>query len=161
MKQFLFLSFSSLLLLTGTGCSKPMQPQYLGYENFRIEKIGFYDNVIGANLKFYNPNAYALKLKKADLDISFNGHYVGHSIMDSQITLNGHDTSYIPVRLQASAKDVLVNAARLLVSPSVRVKIEGNAAVGRGRFFKTVPVNYEGMQRIQLLEKILGRKANR
>lgn len=160
MKQLLFLSLSPFILMIGIGCSKPMQPQYLGYENFRVEKVGFYNNIIGASLKFYNPNRYALKLKKADLDISFNDHYLGHSIVDSQITLDGRDTSYIPVRLQASAKDVLVNAARLLVSPSVRVKIEGNATVGRGSFYKTVPVNYEGMQRIQLLEKILGHKDN-
>ena len=161
MKRFLSLSVGAFFIVTGAGCAKPIQPQYLGYENFRIEKIGIYNNVIGANLKFYNPNRYALKLKKADLDISFNDHYVGHTVVDSQLTLKGRDTSFVPIRLQASAKDVLVNAARLLISPSVRVKIEGKATVGRGSFFKTFPVNYEGMQRIQLLEKILGGKDNR
>lgn len=151
-KKKLFFCCTEVLCMS-VSCSKPIQPQYLGYEKFRLEKLGINNNIIAANLKFYNPNAYALKLKKADLDVSFNDYYVGHSYVDTLITLIPRDTSYISIHLQASAKDVLLTTAKLIINPNVKVKIDGTARVGRGSFFINVPVNYEGMQRIQLLGK--------
>jgi hypothetical protein len=37
-----------------------------------------------------------------------------------------------------------------MINPNVKVKIAGSAKVGRSGFFITVPVNYEGNQRIEL-----------
>ena len=45
------------------GCSKPIQPTYLGYQNLRLGKVGTKSNVLMSDIKFYNPNKYALNVK--------------------------------------------------------------------------------------------------
>lgn len=147
--KFLILLLCVVLL---AACSKPKPPQYLGYSNVRLEKAGIAANVVAADIKFYNPNPYALKLKQADLDVYVNSRMVGKSIIDSLITLPGRDSSYVPLRMQAAAKDLLGVMAQLALNPNVRLRVKGTARVGRGSVFINLPVDYEGTQRIELLE---------
>ena len=141
--------FCVLLL---AACGKPKPPQYLGYNNVRLEKAGLASNIVAADIKFYNPNPYALKLKEADLDVYVNGKLIGKSRTDSLITLPGRDSSAVPLRMQAAAKDLLGIMAQLVLDPNVRLRVKGTARVGRGGVFINLPVDYEGTQRIDLLE---------
>lgn len=153
MDRFLFQTAATLILFFVSSCSKPVAPEYAGYENFRLEKAGFSNNVLAMDIKLYNPNNYNLQLKSASMDVHFNDRFLGHSALDTLITLTAKDTTSFPLRMNASAKDILRNTADLLLNPNVKVKITGSARAGRGGFFINVPINYEGMQRIELLGK--------
>lgn len=142
----LMLLFFVLLL---AGCKKPVSPTFIGYENFRVEKVGVQNTVLATDVKLYNPNAYALQLKSADIDVYLNNDFLGHSALDSLITLPARDTAYVPLRLTASARDLLSNSLKLMLNPEVRVRISGSAKAGRSGFFINVPIDYEGTQRIQ------------
>lgn len=152
MKPGYFLHLLCVVMLGLASCSKPQAPQYLGYQNFRMERLGLSNTVLSTNVKLYNPNRYPLQLKSASLDVYFNDAFLGHSSFDSLLTLPAQDTAYVPLRLQAAAKDLLAQSAKLLLNPDVRVKISGNAKAGRSGFFVNVPINYEGVQRIDLLK---------
>jgi LEA14-like dessication related protein len=132
-------------------CGKPQAPEYAGYENFRLEKAGLSGNILAADVKLFNPNNYNLQLKSASMDVYFNDRFLGHSSLDTLIILTAKDTTSFPLRMQASVKDLLKNAASLLLNPNVKLRITGSAKAGRGGFFINVPVNYEGMQKIELL----------
>lgn len=140
----------AIFLIGVLSCSKPLSPTYLGYEPFRVEKVGFSNNVIATQVKLYNPNNYPLKVKSASVELFINNNFLGRSTIDSLIELPAKDTTYVPLRLQASAKDLLGNAAKILLNPNVKVKITGSAKAGRGSFFVNVPIDYEGMQKIEL-----------
>lgn len=137
-------------LFTLSSCSKPKGPSYLGYEDFRVEKVGVKNTVLSTRVKLYNPNGYALKLRSASIDVYLNDNYLGHSSIDSLITLPAKDTSFVPLQLTASAKDLLSNTVKIFLNPDVKVRITGAAKAGRGSLFINVPINYEGVQRIQL-----------
>jgi LEA14-like dessication related protein len=143
-----------LLVYAMSSCSKPQPPQYVGYENFRLEKASLSNSILATDVKLYNPNRYNLQLKSASMDVYFNDRFLGHSTLDSLIILPAKDTAKFPIRMQASAKDILSNSARLLLNPEVKIRISGNAKAGRGGIFINVPINYEGMQRIDLTELI-------
>ncbi len=151
MKPLKLASVATVIMFLISSCSKPVSPKYLGYQNLRMEKMGFTNNVIAIDVKLFNPNRYPLQLKSASLDMYINNAFLGHSALDSLIVLPAQDTSYIPLRLEASAKDILSNTAKILLNPNVKVKINGSAKAGRGGFFINVPIDYEGMQRIDLL----------
>ena len=127
-----------------------MQPKYFGYQNFRFEKMGLKNNILAADVKLYNPNRYPLQLKSASMDVYMNNSYLGHSSLDSLIILPAKDTSYVPLRLEASTKDILSHSFKIFMNPDVKIKITGNAKAGRGGFFINVPIDYEGMQRIDI-----------
>ena len=135
-----------------SSCSKPLAPKYLGYQNFRLAKASFGDNILATDVRLYNPNNYPLQLKSASMDVYFNNSYLGHSSLDTLITLPGKDTTSIPLQLQAKAKDVLSNALRVFLNPDVKIKITGTAKAGRGGIFLNIPIDYEGTQRIELAD---------
>lgn len=139
-----------ILAYTLSSCSKPQPPQYVGYDNFRLEKASINNSVLATDVKLYNPNGYNLQLKSADIDVYFNDKFLGRSTLDSLITLTGKDTTKFPLRMIASAKDILANGAKLLMNPEVKIRLTGNAKAGRSGIFVNVPINYEGMQRVDL-----------
>lgn len=132
-----------------SACSKPITPVYIGYENFQMEKVGLKNTVLSTRVKLYNPNNYPLQVKSASIDVYLNDDFLGHSSVDSLIVLPAKDTSAIPLRLMASAKDLLSNSVKVLLNPDVKIKISGSAKAGRGGFFINVPIDYEGIQRIE------------
>lgn len=143
-----------LVVYALSSCGKPQPPQYVGYQNFRVEKASLSGSILATDIKLYNPNSYNLQLKSANLDVYFNDKYLGHSALDSLIVLPAKDTTTFPLRMQASAKDIVSNGAKLLLNPTVKIRIAGNAKAGRSGVFINVPINYEGVQRIDLTELI-------
>ena len=147
MKQyFIFIAF----VLFFSSCSKPLSPTYLGYEDFHVDQVGLNNTILSTRAKLYNPNRYPLQLKSATIDVYINDQYLGHSSLDSLVILPGKDTSFVPLRLTASAKDLLANSFRILLNPEVKVTIKGSARAGRSGLFINVPIDYEGKQRIEL-----------
>lgn len=144
------LGYFSILLFFTIGCSKPIQPTYLGYQNLRFGKSGTKNNVIMTDIKFYNPNKYALNVKEAEMDVYFNDRFLGHTSMSNVVSLPPLDTTFVPFTIQASVADILANTAQIFLNPNVRVKVQGNAKAGRGGFFVNIPINFQGTQRIQL-----------
>lgn len=140
----------SFILFFAIGCSKPMQPTYLGYQNLRLGRVGAKNNVVMSDIKFYNPNKYALNVKQAEMDVYFNDRLLGHTSMNNTVSLPPMDTTLVPFTVEASATDLLANTAQIFLNPNVRVRIQGNAKAGRGGFFVNIPINYQGTQRIQL-----------
>ena len=132
------------------GCSKPIQPTYLGYQNLRLGKLGGKSNIIMSDIKFYNPNKYALSVKQADMDVYFNDRFLGHTSMNNMVNLPPLDTTLVPFTVEVSATDLLLNTAQIFLNPNVRVKIQGSAKAGRGGIYVNIPINYQGTQRIQL-----------
>jgi LEA14-like dessication related protein len=147
MKPVFVLTFFLFLL---SACSKPESPTYIGYEDFRVEQVGLKNTILSTRAKLYNPNKYPLQLKSASIDVYINDDYLGHSALDTLIVLPGKDTSYVPLRLTASAKDLLSSSFKIMLNPEVKITIKGSARAGRSGFFINVPIDYEGRQRIEL-----------
>lgn len=142
-----------VLLLLFSSCSKPKEPEYIGFENLHIQKAGLSESVVNADVKCFNPNSFDIKLKKAELDVFVNDKFVGHSTLDTLINIPAKDTFYVPVSLKLNLGDLFKNAVQLLLNPEVRLKVEGKAKVGRSGIYKNFPVSYEGKQRIDELLK--------
>ena len=147
---FLVLLFCLPILI---GCSRPKEPQYLDVQNLRILKAGLSESVIGAELKYYNPNNFRLQLKEADLDVYINDKFVGHSSLDTLLQIPARDTFYVPLSLKLKLTDLFRNAAQLFLNPEIRLKLLGKARVGKGAIFMNIPINYEGIQRVDLILK--------
>ncbi len=148
--KVMIFGYFSIILFFAVGCSKPIQPTYLGYQNLRLGRVGAKNNVVMSDIKFYNPNKYALNVKQAEMDVYFNDRLLGHTSMNNMVSLPPMDTTLVPFTVEASAMDLLANTAQIFLNPNVRVRIQGNAKAGRGGFFVNIPINYSGTQRIQL-----------
>lgn len=134
-------------------CGKPKQPDYIDFQHLRLAKAGLDQSRITFDLRYYNPNNFGVQLKEAQVDVFFNDKFIGHSVLDTVISVPKKDTFLIPVYMDVKLKNLVSNAAQLLLNPDVMVRLDGNARVSKGGISMNVPIKYEGKQRIDLFAR--------
>jgi LEA14-like dessication related protein len=136
-------------------CAKPLEPEYRGLESLQINKIGIGESIVSANLKFYNPNTFALQMKHADVNVLLNDKQAAHCIIDSTINIPKQDSFYVPVSFNISLGSIFNNALQFLLNGKAKVNAEGFVRLKRSGIGFNVPVHYEGYQSLDsLLQQI-------
>jgi LEA14-like dessication related protein len=134
-------------------CKKPKEPDYIDFQHLRLAKAGLDQSRITFDLRYYNPNNFGVQLKSAQVDVFFNDKFVGHSVLDTVIHIPKKDTFFIPVYMDVKLKNLVSNAAQLLLNPDVMVKLNGNARISKGGISMNIPITYQGKQRIDLFAR--------
>ncbi|KIC90136.1 hypothetical protein HY58_12300 [Flavihumibacter sp. ZG627] len=147
--KWLKLIMLALPILVMVGCRQPQIPEYQAFENFRINSMGLKESVVSADLKYYNPNDFALQLKGADLGVTLNDKAVGRSVLDTLIIIPRKDTFLLPVKMKVDMKQLFNNALALLMNSEIDVKVNGTVKLGKSGVFFNMPVNYSGKQQVQ------------
>lgn len=124
-------------------CSAPKDLEYINYQNFSIQQLGFNNSAVSLNLQYYNPNNFGMQLKNTDLDIFINGNLLGHSSSDSLIHIPRRDTFYVPVKFNVNMQTFFKNALNTLFGKEILVRLTGRIRVGKANIFKSFPVDYE------------------
>jgi LEA14-like dessication related protein len=135
-------------------CQKPMLPEYLGFSNPQFDKTNLQNSQISANLKFYNPNGFGLKLKRVDMDISLNDKLANHYLLDSTIIIPKRDTFFIPLSIRLDLKNLLSNALQVFISRQVKITLDGKIKLKRGILPATRHFHYEVNQPLDSLIKL-------
>lgn len=144
-----------LLLVTSigisTGCKKPQSLRYVDFQNFRVSELTKGKSDLSADLKFFNPNPYQLKLKWAEMNFYVNDQYFGRSVLDTLMVIPKADTFLIPVAIkEVELKKVLLNGLGALLTKEYAIKLDGEAKIGKAGIYFTFPLHYEGKQRLDL-----------
>ena len=144
------LVFASCCLFLLQGCSRPVAPEYRSIENFRVNTLGIGESAISADLKYYNPNNFALQLKYGETDVYLNNRFLGKTILDTLTVIPARDSFLIPVSMKVDMKQVYSNALDILLSNEVTIKLDGFAKMGKSGIFFNLPIKYEGKQKIDI-----------
>ncbi len=142
------ITLAALLFLAS--CSRPLAPEYGGIENFRVNTLGVGESAISADLKYYNPNNFALKLKYGETDVYLNNRFLGKTVLDTLTVIPARDSFFIPVSMKVDMKQVYSNALSILLSNQVQIKLNGYAKMGKGGIYFNLPINYEGTQKLDI-----------
>ena len=139
-----------IAMCIATSCKKPEGLKYLGVENFKLHSINLEQSVVSADLIYYNPNNFRMKLKSAEMDVTVNDNFLGHSTLDTLMTIPKKDTFLIPVHLQVKMKALITNSLDALLSNEFDVSLKGTARIGKGGIFFNFPFTYRGKQTIKI-----------
>ena len=139
----------ALGILGMSGCAKPKDFDYLGFQNVKVLKWGLQETLVGMDVQFYNPNS-ALQLKRAEVDVSINSKYIGRTVIDSLIQIPKKDTFIIPMTMKMETLNAVSGIIQSISDTSVLVKLDGKATVGRSGVFFNYPIKYEGNKKIKL-----------
>ena len=133
------------------GCSKPQPLHYLDFQNFHITEVVKGRSDISAELKFYNPNSYKLRLKHADMSFYVNDQYFGRSVLDTMMVIPRADTFLIPVSMkEVQLQKVLLNGLGALITNEFAVRLDGSAKIGKAGVYFNFPIHYTGKQKLNL-----------
>ncbi len=142
-----------MVVFSMVGCKQPEAPEYLGLQNIQIAKADAQQSILSADVKFFNPNAYPMQLKKAEMDVYINDKLANHYLMDSTIYIPAKDSFWVPVTIQLDLKNILGNAVQSLLNDQIKIKLEGHARIKKGGFGFRVPVHYEETEKLSSLMK--------
>ena len=125
-----------------------MAPEYQGFQNLQVGKLDMKQSLVSANLKFYNPNNFDVKLKKAEMDVFINDKQANHYVIDSTIFISRRDTFYIPISLQLDIGNLFSNALQSLINNQVHIRLEGYVKLKKGIVGYKAPLHYEITQKL-------------
>lgn len=145
----LFILLASLSL----SCTSLKEPEFLGVENIRLDRLSRDGSVLHLEIRFYNPNKAKLKLKEAEGKAWLDNDYLGEFRLDSLIRISPLSEFKVPVSLQTKTGSLLQNTLSLLLKRDVTVKLEGTVKAGKGMLTVTYPVRYEGKQELEKMLK--------
>jgi LEA14-like dessication related protein len=156
MKQFKY-GFLFLMILL-SACSEPQSFVFKGLQDIQLEKLTMGKNKIRANIKYYNPNAFSLVLKQIDCKVLMNNGQFTQLKLDTNFTIPPNKDFLIPAQLEFQMSDLVKNSMELLLNKPVKLNIKGNATLSKGIFTKTVPIEYETTQKLNLGAALSGMK---
>lgn len=141
----------ALLPLILAGCAKPSGFDYLGVKNVKVVQFGLKESTVALDVEYYNPNKFPVTMKRANVDVYVNNNYFGKTTLDSTIKIPKRDTFFLPVILKVDMNTTVMQLIQALGQgeQEVKVKMDGNARIGRGGIFINYPIKYEGMQKLK------------
>ncbi len=137
------------LIIFLASCARPKALQYTGVDRVFIGSVSTQGLQLGLDLKLYNPNAYSMTFKDADLKAYINSRPAGTAKMLSAMEVPALDTFMLPVAISLDINNILGNAVDLITQREVAIKLEGTVRAGKGGFVVPVRVQYEGRQKIK------------
>jgi LEA14-like dessication related protein len=156
MKQFNYGLLFIILLFTA--CSEPQSFEFKGLQDIQLEKLTMGKNKIRANIKYHNPNAFSLVLKQINCNVLLNNGKFTQLKLDTNFIIPANKDFIIPAQLEFQMSDLINNSMELLLNKPVKLNIKGNATLSKGFFTKTVPIEYETTQKLNLGAALSGMK---
>ena len=156
MKQFKYGILFLMIFLSA--CSEPQSFEFKGLQDIQLDKLTMGKNKIRANVKYYNPNAFSLVLKQIDCKVLLNNGNFTVLKLDTNFTIPAKKEFLIPAQLEFQMSDLVKNSMELLLNKPVKLNIKGNATLSKGIFTKTVPIEYETTQKLNLGAALSGMK---
>mgnify|MGYP001389454414 CR=1 FL=1 len=142
-----------LLASFALSCTSLKEPEFLGVENIRLERLSRNGSALHLDIRFYNPNKAKLKLKEASGKAWLDNDYLGEFRLDSLVRIYPKSEFSVPFSLQTKTGSLLQNTLSLLLKKEVTIKLDGMVKAGKGMLFINYPVKYEGKQELEKMLK--------
>lgn len=156
MKQFKY-GFLFLMIFI-SACSEPQSFEFKGLQDIQLDKLTMGKNKIRANVKYYNPNPFSLVLKQIDCKVLLNNGNFTVLKLDTNFIIPANKEFLISAQFEFQMSDLVKNSMELLLNKPVKLNIKGNATLSKGIFTKTVPIEYETTQKLNLGAALSGMK---
>ena len=153
MKPIIYLFLASILFLTA--CAAPKNLEFKGIESLKIEKASFGKNIFIASFAYHNPNNFKLVLNKLDCSIYMNDQFFTKYTIDSNYTIPANANFSLPAKMEVDLSLLLKNSVDILFNKPMKIGIKGSATISKGMFTKTVPIEFETSQKLNLREAIM------
>jgi len=136
---------SALLLVTIllTSCANFRDVTFHGVRNVELRKMNGNDIALTIEAEVENPNNYRIKLKDPDVDLWYNGQFVGKAVLDSTVILDKRSTRIYPVYISADTQGklgpILLGGLGSLLSGQAELRASGTVKGQVGIISKRFP----------------------
>jgi LEA14-like dessication related protein len=153
MKSSIYLLFAVILFFTA--CSEPSPLVFKGVQSIKIEKASLGKNRFQADFAYQNPNHFGLVLNKLNCEVFINDQLFTQYNLDSNFAIPANAQFILPAQMEIELSSLLKNSVDILFNNPMKIGIKGNATISKGIFTKTIPINFETNQKLNLREFIM------
>ena len=143
------------IVLFFSACTEPSPLVFKGLQSIKIEKASFGKNSFKAEFAYQNPNRFGLVLNKLDCNVFINDQLFTQYKLDTNFTIPANAEFVLPATIEIELSSLLKNSVDILFNKPMKIGIKGNATISKGMFTKTIPINFETSQKLNLGEAIL------
>ncbi len=156
MKSILTLLSAFVLIFSACTNSKDVrQPEYRDMGDVRIIETGVLKTTVGANMIYYNPNNFSIKLSSARGDVYVDNAYFGSFVLNQEVEVKKNSEFVLPVAIKIDNIGAIKNHTDIYKKKEALVRIEGTALVKRSGFAKEIPIRYEQKQDLARLRALV------
>lgn len=158
MKFTATLLVASVLIFSACSSVKNVsQPEFRDIGDVTLIETGLLKTTVGANMIYYNPNNFGIKLSSARGDVYLDNMYFGTFDLAEQVQVKKHAEFVLPVMLKIDNISALKNNVDIFKKKEALVRIEGHALVNKAGFSKDIPIRFEQVQNLDRLRAIVSR----
>ena len=151
---YLFFLACVLLMIS---CSQPQPFVFKGLKSIKIEKASLGKNVFKAEFIYENPNSFSLALNKLDADIFINDEKFTHYHLDTVFNIPANAAFDLPAIMEFDLTSLLKNSIDLIFNKPMKISVKGTSTLSKGMFTKTIPIEFETTQKLNLASVLSGR----
>ena len=151
---YLFFLACALLMIS---CSQPQPFVFKGLKSIKIEKASLGKNVFKAEFTYENPNSFSLALNKLDADIFINDEKFTHYHLDTVFNIPANAAFDLPAIMEVDLTSLLKNSMDLIFNKPMKISVKGTSTLSKGMFTKTIPIEFETTQKLNLASLLSGR----
>ena len=156
MKSILTLLSAFVLIFSACTSSKDVrQPEYRDMGDVRIIETGVLKTTVGANMIYYNPNNFGIKLSSARGDVYVDNAYFGSFVLNQEVEVKKNSEFVLPVAIKIDNIGAIKNHTDIYKKKEALVRIEGMALVKRAGLTKEIPIRYEQKQDLARLRALV------
>lgn len=142
------------IVFTTVSCSQPKPFVFKGVDSIKIEKASWGKNVFKANFVYENPNNFSLTLQKLEADIFINDRLFTHYKLDTIFSIPAEANFKLPATMQVELTDILKNSVDIIFNRPMKINVKGISTLSKGMFTKTIPIEFETTQKLNLAEAL-------
>ncbi len=133
-----------LTLFVFSSCISFKEPEFKGMNGYEMGKLTGSEISFTLKPMVYNPNIFALKVKKSVLDLEVEGKNFGKIYLEKKISAKARKTTelLVPLRIELES-GAMLKAMPLMLKDSVRVLLKGDLKGGVLFFTKKFPVEFD------------------
>ena len=151
---YLFFLACVLLMIS---CSQPQPFVFKGLKSIKIEKASLGKNVFKAEFTYENPNSFSLALNKLYADIFINDEKFTHYHLDTVFNIPANAAFDLPAIMEFDLTSLLKNSIDLIFNKPMKISVKGTSTLSKGMFTKTIPIEFETTQKLNLASVLSGR----
>ena len=144
----------SLLLTSGcAGLGQRLEAPRVSFANVKLQELKGLENVIHLELRVFNTNDVAFKIKAIDCDLSMNGQRLATGVSRIDQEILAYDTALIPLTLYSSVVDLfrgifsLQDKEKVVFSLTGKLRVEGGWTPSAIPFRAEKELSLEGVKK--------------
>jgi LEA14-like dessication related protein len=133
------------------------EPEFRDIGDVRLIETGVLKTTVGANMIYYNPNNFGIKLSAARGDVYVDNAYFGSFVLNQEIQVKRGAEFVLPVTIKIDNIGAVKNHTEIYKQKEALVRIEGRAFVKKSGISKEIPIRYEQKQNLDKLRALVVR----